>query len=254
MPENATSAPGDASNNELAALSDSDLDQKIGKKIQMIGNALAGRDRAVEEVEKCKKSAVLSAWRLGQFLIEKKSRLAHGEWLPWLYSLPRVSHSSASDYMRLARQIASAGNLGSSIRATLRALPAPATAKPKSKPTLAVRIVDPATAKPKTIAVKIVEPAPVWPTERDSAAMIEGLENELYAERERNEALEERMSIMEEAIDPKSRKAVDKLNNQAELIRTLKASSADWQSKAGAARKEITMLKRKIKTFEKEAA
>ena len=254
MPENATSAPGDASNNELAALSDSDLDQKIGAKIQMIGSALEGRDRAVEEVERCKKSAVLSAWRLGQFLIEKKSRLTHGGWLTWLDSCPRVSSSSAANYMRLARQISSAGNLGPSIRATLRALPAPATAKPKSKPTLAVRIVEPATAKPKTIAVKIVEPAPVWPTERDSAAMIEGLENELYAERERNEALEERMSIMEEAIDPKSRKAVDKLNNQAELIRTLKASSADWQSKAGAARKEITMLKRKIKTFEKEAA
>ena len=269
MPENVTTEPDGASTNVLAELTDFDLDQKIGAKIQMIGNALAGRDRAVEEVEKCKKSAVLSAWRLGQFLIEKKSRLAHGEWLPWLYSLPRVSHSSASDYMRLARQIASAGNLGSSIRATLRALPAPATAKPKSPTTIAVRVVAPATAKPKSVAVKVDSPAtatpklvavkvespePVWPTSLDSAAMIEGLEMELYAERERNEALEERIAIMEEAVDPKSRKAVDKLNNQAELIRTLKASSADWQSKAGAARKEITMLKRKIKTFEKEAA
>ena len=276
MPENATSAPGDASNNELAALSDSDLDQKIGAKIQMIGSALEGRDRAiegrdraVEEVERCKKSAVLSAWRLGQFLIEKKSRLTHGGWLTWLDSCPRVSSSSAANYMRLARQISSAGNLGPSIRATLRALPAPATAKPKSKPTLAVRIVEPATAKPKTlavrivelatakpktIAVKIVEPAPVWPTERDSAAMIEGLENELYAEREKNEALEERVSIMQEAADPESRETANRMANQAELIRTLKASSADWQSKAGAARKEITMLKRKIKALEKEAA
>ena len=159
MPENATSAPDGASNNELAALSDSDLDRKIGAKIQMIGSALEGR-------RQCEKSAVLSAWRLGQFLIEKKSRLTHGGWLTWLDSCPRVSSSSAANYMRLARQISSAGNLGPSIRATLRALPAPATAKPKSKPTLAVRIVDPATAKPKTIAVKIVEPAPVWPTER----------------------------------------------------------------------------------------
>ena len=79
--------------------------------------------------------------------------------------------------------------------------------------------------------------------------MIEGLENELYAEREKVEALEERVAIMEETVDPKSRKTVDKLNNQAELIKTLKASVADWQSKASAARKEITMLKRKIKTF-----
>ena len=282
MPENVTTEPDGESTNVLAELTNFDLDQKIGAKIQVIGNALAGRDRAVEEVEKCKKSAVLSAWRLGQFLIEKKSRLAHGEWLPWLYSLPSVSHSSASDYMRLARQIASAGNLGSSIRATLRALPEPTTATPKSAPTTAVKIdspatatpksvavkvdspatatpksvavkVDsPATATPKSVAVKIVEPAPVWPTERDSAAMIEGLETELYQEREKNETLEERIALMTETADPKSRKAVDKLNNQAELIRTLKASSADWQSKAGAARKEVSALKRKAKALETE--
>ena len=251
MSENATSAHDCASTNELAELTDFELDRKIGAKIQMIGSALEGRDRAVEEVERCEKSAVLSAWLLGQFLIEKKGRLTHGAWLPWLDSCG-VSPSSASDYTRIARQIASAGNLGSSIRATLRTLPAPATAKPKSAPTIAVKIVEPATAKPKTIAVKIVEPAPVWPTERDSAAMIEGLEKELYQEREKNEALEERMSIMEESTDPKSRKVIDKLNNQAELIKTLKAQCADWQSKAGAARKENGSLKRRIKALETE--
>ena len=251
MPKNVTTEPDGASNNALAALSDSDLDRKVFKQNQMIQSAIEGRDRAVGEVEKCEKSAVLSAWRLGQSLTEKKTRLAHGEWLPWLDSCG-ISASRASDYTRIARQIASAGNLGSSIRATILALPAPATAKPKSKPTLAVRIVEPATAKPKTIAVKIVEPAPVWPTERDSAALIEGLENELYAEREKNEGLEERIAIMEEAIDPKSRKAIDKLNNQSELIQTLKASVADWQSKAGSARKEVSALKRKVKALETE--
>ena len=46
-------------------------------------------------------------------------------------------------------------------------------------------------------------------------ATINDLEGELYAERERNEALEERIGIIEETVDPKSRKAVDKLNNQA---------------------------------------
>ena len=142
--------------------------------------------------------------------------------------------------------------MGSSIRETLLTLPAPATAKPKSELTIAVKIVEPATAKPKTIAVKIVEPEPVWPTSLDSAAMIEGLEKELYAEREKNEALEERIAIMEEAVDPKSRKAVDKLNNQAELIKTLKASVADWQGKASSARKENGALKRKIAGLEKQ--
>ena len=57
---------------------------------------------------------------------------------------------------------------------------------------------------------------------------------------------------MEEATDPKSRKAIDRLNNQTELIRTLKASVANWQSKASAARKENTSLKRKVKALETE--
>ena len=71
----------------------------------------AGRDRAVVEVEKwrrearkapsCRLGDLLTDFDLDQtigkkILIEKKSRLAHGEWLPWLYSLPRVSHSSGS--------------------------------------------------------------------------------------------------------------------------------------------------------------
>ena len=250
MPENATSAPDCASTKALAELTDFELDRKIVESNQMIKSALEGRDRAVDMIKACEKSAVMSAWRLGQSLIEKKTRLTHGSWLPWLNSCG-ISPSSASDYTRMARQIASAGNLGSSIRETLLTLPAPATAKPKA---VVVQIVEPATAKPKTIAVKIVEPAPVWPTERDSAAMIEGLENELYAEREKVEALEERVAIMEETVDPKSREAVDKLNNQTELIKTLKASVADWQSKASTSRKENASLKRKIKALEKKAA
>ena len=259
MTVNATSAPDDASPNVLAEITDFDLDRKIGAKIQMIGSALA-------EIGKCKKSAVLSGWRLGQYLIEKKGRLAHGEWGVWLSTLPHVSPTSATNYMRLAREIGSAADLKSSIRETLELLPALATAKPKS---VAVKVVKPAPAKPKTIAVSIVEPAatatptsvavriveppPVWPTALDSATMITGLEKELYDERDKNEALEERIAIMEEGADPKSRKAADKLNNQAELIKTLKAQCAGWQSKAAEARKEVSALKRKIKVLENPA-
>ena len=156
---------------------------KIGEQNQMIESALADRYRALETIKKCEKSAVISAWRLGQLLIEKKGRLTHGAWLPWLDS-SGISASSASDYTRIARQIASAGNLKPSIRETLRTLPAPPTAKPKSKP-----------------APAVVEPEPVETPEPDSAAVIEGLEKELYD-------AQERVAIMEEAADPKIRKAV----------------------------------------------
>ena len=193
----------------------------------MINRALAARDDALKAVTKCEKSAVISAWRLGQFLIEKKGRLTHGAWLPWLDS-SGISSSSAADYMRLAHQISSAGNLGPSIRATLRALPSPSTT-PKSKP-----------------APAVVEPEPVeLLPEPDSVAVIEKLEAELYD-------AQERVAIMEEAADPKIRKAVDKLNNQTELIKTLKASVAEWQSKHADARRENGALKRKIKALETE--
>ena len=212
-------------------LADADLDQKIRGQIKMIDGAIVARDRAITDrgraaktITECEKSAVLSAWRAGHFLIEKKTRLDHGQWLPWL-EITGISSSRVADYMKLARQISCAGNLKSSIRATLRTLPAPPTAKPKSKPALAV-----------------VEPEPV---EVDQTGTIETLEAELYD-------AQERVAIMEEAVDPKSRKAIDKLNNQAELIRTLKASVANWQSRASAARKENTSLKRKIKALETE--
>ena len=114
--------------------------------------------------------------------------------------------------------------LKSSIRASLRAVAAPS-----------------ATPKPKLV----IEPAEPAPVEPDNAAVIEDLETELSD-------AQERVAIMEEAVDPKSRKAIDKLNNQAELIKTLKASVADWQSKASAARKENASLKRNIKALETE--
>ena len=253
MSENATSASGGASNIALAALSDTALDRKIGKKNHMINSALADRARAADMIEKCEKSAVLSAWRLGQFLIEKKARLTHGAWLPWL-DMSGISSSSAANCMLLARQISSAGNLGPSIRATLRALPEPTTATPKSAPTTAVKIDSPATATPKSVAVKVDSPEPVWPTSSDSVAMIAGLEKELYDEREKNETLEERIALMTETADPKAQKTVDTINNQRELIKTLKAGVAEWQGKASAARKEILALKRKIKGLEQEIA
>ena len=205
----------------LDTLTDFDLDRKIGAQIQMIESAIADRYRAFDMVKKCEKSAVLSSWRLGHFLIEKKGRLEHGRWLPWLESTGGISSSSAADYMRLAREISSAGNLKSSIRATLRALPSP-SATPK--------VIEPA------------EPAPVEP---DNAAVIEDLETELYD-------AQERVAVMEKTVDPKSRKLIDKLNNQTELIKTLKASVAAWQSKHADARRENGALKRKIKALETE--
>ena len=108
----------------LAKLDDHALDRAIGQDVQMLNAALRDRERHLEAVAGCEKSAVLTAWRLGGRLLERKKRLPHGEWLPWLRSV-EIPERSARDYMRLATQIGSAADLGPSIRATLRALPKP---------------------------------------------------------------------------------------------------------------------------------
>ena len=222
MSENVTTEPDGASNSELAELTDFELDRKIGEQNQMINRALAARDDALKAVTKCEKSAVISAWRLGQFLIEKKRRLGHGQWLPWL-STVGLGERQARRYLRLA-EIGLESDLDVSIVRTLKKLDA----------------VTPATA-PAPASAKL---APVEP-EADNAAVIEQLESELSDARER-------CSIMLEAADPKSRKPIDTINNQRELIKTLKALAADWQGKASSARKENGALKRKIAGLEKQ--
>ena len=52
---------------------DVELDEKIADRIRMIESALAARDDALKAVTKCEKSALISAWRLGQFLTEKNA-------------------------------------------------------------------------------------------------------------------------------------------------------------------------------------
>ena len=210
-----TAPPVAATLNTLAVLSDFNLDRKIGEQNQTINNALADRRRALDQVKKCEKSAVETAWSLGKLLNEKKGRLGHGAWLPWL-ATTGIPTTSANEYMLLGRQITGAGYLGPSIRATLKELspPTPAAVQPE-------------------------------PGEVDSTAVIAALEDDLGT-------AQERIAIMAESTDPKSRKAIDRLNNQTELIKTLKASVANWQSKASAARKENASLKRKIKALETE--
>ena len=112
-----------------------------------------------------------------------------------------------------------------------------------------MKVVKPTTATPKAIAVKIVKPD--LGIEPD-AETISALEKELYGEREKVADLEERNSIMEEAADPEIRATADTINNQRELIKTLKAAVAKWQSKHADARRENGALKRRIRALENQ--
>ena len=100
------------------------LDRKIADDVRMLNAALADRKQHLEAVARCERSAVITAWRLGGRLIERKMQLGHGQWLPWLQRMG-ISERPAQTYMRLSREIRSASDLGPSIRATLRSLPMP---------------------------------------------------------------------------------------------------------------------------------
>ena len=191
------------------------LNRRIGEENQTISAALVARRSA-------EKTAVKAAWRLGVLLAEKKRRLPHGAFGPWLESVG-IATSSASEYMQLAAQISGAGNLGASIRVTIRSLGPP----PKPKPVTAVQPV----------------PDEPEPAGADPAEVIAALEDDLGS-------AQERVALMEESVDPKSRKVFDKINNQSELIRTLKASVANWQGKHADAVREIRSLKRTVKALE----
>ena len=72
---------------------------------------------AYRETHQLARDTVASAWETGKLLTEIKSRLNHGEWLPWLKSAG-IPQRTASDWMRIS-QISSAANL-TSIRAALK--------------------------------------------------------------------------------------------------------------------------------------
>ena len=98
-------------------LADVELDKKIADRIRMIESACAARDDALKAVTECEKSAVINGWRLGKFLIEKKRRLGHGQWLPWL-STVGLGERQARRYLRLA-EIGLESDLDVSITATI---------------------------------------------------------------------------------------------------------------------------------------
>src|SRR6516164_1016138 len=83
---------------------------------------LAARIRAEHEATAASlKSSVEHGIAAGELLIEAKSKIPHGQWLPWLKANCAMSERTARDYMRLARlkvKTATVAHLG--LRATLK--------------------------------------------------------------------------------------------------------------------------------------
>ncbi len=89
----------------------------------------------VEAAELAWQDAVSHAIRAGELLTEAKSRVKHGEWLPWLEANFPGSPRSAQGYMRLAENAEDArrvSHLG--IKGALRELASPAPPRVSEPP------------------------------------------------------------------------------------------------------------------------
>ena len=83
---------------------------RMGDKLAQFGLASPAVSEArdietiTSEILGLKKTAGEAILAIGHRLIEAKSLLAHGEWLPWLTEQVEFSERSAQTYMRLARE------------------------------------------------------------------------------------------------------------------------------------------------------
>lgn len=70
----------------------------------MIGGECRNIETITAEIRFFKRQAAESICEIGMRLIEAKTQLSHGEWLPWLRDEVDFSEASAQRYMRLARE------------------------------------------------------------------------------------------------------------------------------------------------------
>lgn len=100
-----------------------DAAQRIRELDQQARNiAVTAKDRM--------EAALDAAFWCGQWLTFAKSKVAHGQWLPWLQELG-VSKQSASNYMRLASNVHDRGHLLMSARNLTHAMELAGVRKPE---------------------------------------------------------------------------------------------------------------------------
>lgn len=93
----------------------------------MIGEECRNIETITAEIRFFKRQAAESICEIGMRLIEAKTQLSHGEWLPWLRDEVDFSEASAQRYMRLAREYGKSvtvTDLGASKALILLGLPA----------------------------------------------------------------------------------------------------------------------------------
>ena len=189
------------------------------------------------EFARLARRTVEQGWHCGEALQAVKDALPHGGWLPWLED-NGIARRTASHLLKLHSAYPEMGKLCpfESVDAALKAAAQPkAIAPPKPEPD------EPGSA--------LAAPEGDLGEPQDDAAVFASLEAALYDEREKNEELEERISII---LEGNERELVAKYSSNRELIRTLKARVNQLLHENGFLTRERRMLKRKLAAAEKE--
>lgn len=71
------------------------------KSVQVKSATVAEIKRLHSEILNAARTSLDKAIRIGELLREEKSRLAHGQWLPWLEANAPFTDRTATNYMRL---------------------------------------------------------------------------------------------------------------------------------------------------------
>ena len=108
---------------------EADIAAMLGAQLAKVSDSDAGFrniDAITSEILQLKQDAGSAIIGIGQRLIEAKSLLPHGEWLPWLTERVEFSERTARNFMRLAREWTNRqalADLGAAKALTLLALP-----------------------------------------------------------------------------------------------------------------------------------
>lgn len=83
-----------------SAMSDKVLDGMIGKHWSELSMCLEEVGRVKAQLDRGHRNSVARAWVLGRLLSERRMRMGHGEWLPYLDSVG-IAQQTANQYCRL---------------------------------------------------------------------------------------------------------------------------------------------------------
>lgn len=76
-----------------------------GHRVADLNNLVVSINEEHSKAAECMWAGVQHAIRAGELLIEAKSQVEHGQWLPWLEANCEFSERTAQGYMRLAKEL-----------------------------------------------------------------------------------------------------------------------------------------------------